>query len=248
MVHLAYYSAYAYPEKVNEQIRWRLTGTVDPERALQVFDLLATREKWDSPKNDTEEVYFSLVEPLTDLNIGKGNTKAMQGREGWTAHYRNMLSRALETPLPNVVDIEREVHYTMGGVDMLGYIDLVLEGENGLVIVDLKTEYNTPSEAELWLNDQIARYYVAIPEASDFWYYHLRSGKRLSVPRNDDLIQFLNSTDRLVAEVITDSSIPDKIKFMPRFSSNCAYCYYKRLCFGGDNDSTGISDQPESDD
>ncbi|API81817.1 RecB family exonuclease [Thermus phage G20c] len=233
IVHLSFYHAYGFPSPGPEGVHWTLTGGFDPRFALEVYDRLTGREKWDAPKDGHEELLFSLAPALTDLNIGKGRTKSMQGREGWTAHFRSMLERSLQQPLPAPLAIEQEVRYSMGGVEMLGYIDMVLEGSEGPVLLDLKTGYNAPSESELRLNDQIARYYVAVPEAKDFWLYHMRSGNIYKVPRNDRLIDFLTQTDRLVYDLI-HSDIPEEVKFAPRFGEHCAYCPFQSRCFGGE--------------
>jgi CRISPR/Cas system-associated exonuclease Cas4 (RecB family) len=233
LVHTAFYHAYAYPYADEGKVKWVLTGGFDPDQALAVYDRLTAREKWDTPKDSHEELLFSIAPALTDLSIGKGRTKAMTGREGWTAHFRDMLSRALEKPVESLAAIEHEVRYSMGGVEMLGYIDLVIEGEDGLILADLKTGYNAPSESELHLNDQIARYYVAMPEAKNFWLWHMRSGNIYEVPRNDKLISFLTRTDRLVYDLI-HADVPDEVKFAPRFGEHCTYCPFQSQCFGGE--------------
>lgn len=232
IVHLSFYRAYADPVGAPGQVSWRLRGELRPELALRTFDLLVERQEGDAPQDETEALLFSLAEPTDGFRLEKGRTKRMQGRDGWVTHYRAMLAAALENPLDpeRVLAIELPVRYEMGGVDMLGYIDLVYQGEEGPVLVDLKTQYNRPSQAELEWNDQVARYYKALPEAVDFWLYHLRSGERFSIPRNDAFIRLLERTDREVAEILA-SDLPDPIKFPRRLGEQCHYCPYRQACW-----------------
>ena len=227
IVHAAFYTAYAVP-KANGQ--WEVTGEFDPAWALTVYDRLTSRNDGDTPADNVDEVLFSQLPTLTNLNIGKGRTKAMAGREGWTAHFRNMLSNALNAPLPNPIAIEQRVEYRMGGTAMLGFIDMILlDEEVGKVLVDLKTGYNAPTEAELRLNDQVARYYKAIPDANEFWLYHMRSGKLYAVERNEKLISFLSKEDSRIATLVNSEADVDT-KFPRRFGEQCAYCPFSNRC------------------
>ena len=244
ITHLSFYHAYAFPKRTEDGVVWEPTGEFSPKLALEVFDLLTGRDSDHTPLDDHQELLFSMVEPLDTLTFPKGRTKAMEGREGWTAHYRTMLEKAFEKPLDarRVLAVEKRVEYRMGGVDFLGYVDMLYTSDKGLTIIDLKTEYNKPSK-QLYFNDQVARYYWAIPEAKTFWYYHLRSGTVFEVPRNDALIEALHNLDAQVADILSREDLPNHIRFPKRFGEHCIYCPYRKECWNGAiEDSTHLND------
>lgn len=239
ITHLAFYHAYAYPTMEGSQVVWTPTGEFSPKLALEVYDRLVQRRAEDAPSNPHEELLFSLAEPTDRFPLNRGPTKQLQSRDGWVAHYRNMLYRAFEDPLEpeRIHAVEKQIEYQMADVDFLGYIDLVYEDQDGLVLIDLKTEYAKPSKNELTYNDQVARYYKAVPEAKAFWYYHLRSGEKFVVKRNDSFIRTLEAMDRQVASILTDDRLPDRIKYPPRFGDHCFYCTFKELCWSAETPS-----------
>ena len=120
--------------------------------------------------------------------------------------------------------------YALGGVEMLGYIDLVLRKPNGgLVFVDLKTGSKAPMDRELACEDQMQAYYETAYEdrkPDEVWYSHMKSGTILPVPRSEHFIAALHETAPLVMAAIEQGVFPK------RLGTDCATCSRKKSCLG----------------
>lgn len=167
VVHAAFQLAYAQPlagavsSSGRVKTDWNVdnAGTIDD--SLELFDMLWSGQRTeDDPlvgPNRAQRAYDVMVsdpqmQPPPLSHFAKGNTKALgkgqrlSGRElkeAWGEHFRKMLLGSLEQGLAYPVkEVEREVHYHLGGVPMIGYIDLVLEDPlGGEVYVDLKSGF-----------------------------------------------------------------------------------------------------------
>lgn len=177
--------------------------------------------------------HFPKLSPTVGIpsNFKKGQLKALKDdnpvrlKQNWGTYFYEMLYDALQEEFQwEVVAIEREIHYQLGGEDTIGYVDLVLDGPGGDIYVDLKTGYNKPSKGELFLDEQIAAYYSTNP--NDFWYYHMRSGELFSVERNEAAVGLLNDVARDTARGIRMGYYPKRFT-----KDGCAYCSMRKACF-----------------
>lgn len=253
LVQSAYYMAYGFPslaadaETGHLALTWNVRGSFEPDLALAMFDVLWWRSAEDpASARDTDElpagqelVFDMLADHLEHVSdFATGMTKALRAeaqeelRFAWHSHYRAMLAQALATPLRYPVkEIERKVPFVLGGRPMVTNVDLVLDSStrlfpNGEIGVHLATRYQAPTDDELYLDDQVAAHYAA-GDFSDFWIYHLRSGKVFDVDRNDRLIR---SLDEMAAE---DTASIEAGVFPKRFNNRrCARCPYLQTCHG----------------
>lgn len=236
IVHSAYYYAHANPVLVEQegrhnQVKWELTGAFDPARARAMFWTLWNRDDT-GLQGEEHEHYLALIDdlpPWREVNFTKGLTKALKAesqaerRAGWGEHYAAMLDEALSVPLPGkLVEIERAVDYEVGGVSMLGYIDLVVELEDGTEgFLDLKSSWNKPAEDKLPYDLQQQLYFLS--GASRIWLWYMRHGL-FEVPRNFTFIDALTRSVPMTAEAI-------KVGFFrPRCDSECAGCEFLHAC------------------
>lgn len=241
LVHDSFYMAYGRPveliDKGNfKKVRWEVTGEFHPEYALAMFDALW----WGDPGRLGEHAnvltpYYEMLAQTTPPpeNFVTGQKKALKAssqealRAAWCEHYREMLEGGVAQPfdLP-VKEIERELTYTLGEHEAVGYADIVLENPNtgGEIYVDLKSGYNKPNEQELFFDEQMMSYYQTGPE--DIWYYHLRSGELIAVDENVPL-------QRMIAEVANQTAVAiDSGYFPKRFSKDCVRCPFRVECIG----------------
>lgn len=239
--------------------QWFVHGKFEPEMAKAVFDLfwaqaakgslfegllrhVKNKDFHEGPLRDELETYFHALKgemPIVN-NFCAGQLKALgkgqkltqtQLKDGWGAYYREMLELITEKPLPlPVKEIEREVVWKQGDVDMLGYIDIVLDAGGGAEEgYDLKSAFNKPSDKELVLEDQMLGYYEASEyhgvNMQAFYFWHLRSDTKYLVKDNAKTRALLRASAQHVSNKIQAED------WSPRFDKeNCSYCTYLNDC------------------
>lgn len=242
---------------------WYVTGRFDAHMAMAIFDLFWNRRKktetfdellahvtddrYSEPslREQLEQFFLALQGEMPIVNnfragqlvaLGKGkNFNQAELHAGWGKYYRDMLAGIVAKPLPYPVkEIEREVFWKQGDVNMVGYLDIVMDasskyGPDAEIGTDLKTAYNKPSEKELVIEDQMLGYYDASEKnGSDmrsFSYWHLRSNTMYPVKDDPDLRALLNHTATQVGNKIHEGD------WTPRFDKeNCAMCTYLKQC------------------
>ena len=195
---------------------------VGPSRAQAAFDVLALEEQLTPP--DVNDFAKGQLKALKDPNPAKR-------REAYREYFRNMLTASLETGLAyEVVALEHEVRYEMGGVEELGYIDIIMRRpDGGLVFADLKTGSRLPMDRELMFDDQMNQYHETRYEGrkpDEVWYVHMKSGTIMQAPRNERFIQALHETVPLVMEQIQEG------RFTKKLGPDCAACSRRQSCMG----------------
>ena len=241
------------------KLEWQVSGDFDPHSATRLFEALWWREAVTDPEdkaqviaaeeqeyktleslpNNLHQAYLLLADDLQDVNnFVPGIKKSLKGRgqkelrAGWFEHFKEMLDNSLKHPLPHPVkSIERAVRFVLGGVDMLAYLDLVLDGElrHGLdeeIGIDLKTGYNKPSADELYFDDQIQTYRMATGVA-DYWLFHMKSGEIFSIDNNSKLIQSLDEMAEQDALAIASNYFPKRYDMKV-----CSRCVFRQHCHG----------------
>lgn len=252
ILHASYYSAYATPylemdEHGRTKVKWTVHGDFVPAIAYQVFEALWDRE----PNNPlkTEEIFDKLGQRSVEAqntfavladnvnhvqNFSRGKRKALQVtdqaalKDAWGEYYHDVLDKAIHTPLPAPIqEIERHVTYDMGGVTMIGYLDIVLNSGSGELIIDLKSGEDKPNTNELSFDDQMQSYYTTSPNIEQIYLLHMRSGELLKVPRNDKLIESLQEVAAQDALAISEGYFPKRFD-----KAVCSRCPYRKICHG----------------
>jgi CRISPR/Cas system-associated exonuclease Cas4 (RecB family) len=241
------------------KIGWRVTGEFAPQKASALFTALWNRvpvrpgssdETRQKAEQAERQILSELPAPLhaayallaDDVpyveNFAPGSVKALKGEKqhelkaGWGEHFKKMLEASLEQPFSYPVrEIEREVNFYLGGVEMKAYIDIVLDaskeyGDGAEVHIDLKSGYSKPNEEELYFDDQIQTYYLA-GNPREFWLYHMRSGELFAIDRNQPLIDSLNGMAAQDAISIENEFFPKRFD-----KSECSRCAYRKICHG----------------
>lgn len=241
------------------KLRWEVSGDFSPKNAIAMLEALWWREPV-RDHNDEEEIeraeakeeeileklpehlhqsYLLLADDNPEVtNFVPGMKKALKGnsqkslREGWFGHFKEMLVSAVQQPLPYPVkEIEREVRGTIGGINMLAYLDLVLDGAlrfgpDSEIGIDLKSGYNKPSTDELFMDDQIQTY-RKLTGVDDFWLFHMRSGEMFSVDYNEKLVESLE----VMAE---EDALAIEMGYFPKRydKQTCNRCAFRKHCHG----------------
>lgn len=256
LLHAAFQLAYGEPVQDptltgRNKTRWDVDNAGTIEDSMELFEMLWEGERSeDDPlvgPSRAQRAYDALSsdDQLTppDLNqfangqtvgLGKSgkNGRLPRGeiRDNWKVHYGTMLQKSLEVGLMyDVTEIEREAHYEMGGVPMIGYIDLVMRHPSGAeVYADLKSGWNLPQDKELALDDQMASYYRAAgpggEEPGAIWYFHMKTQSIVEIARNEPLIAALEETAPVIAQKVADGD------FVRRISKDCASCSRLKSC------------------
>lgn len=236
VVHAALESIYGVPvfDAGQRRPRWELADVAKLGVANEVFDSLWHHDPSYANDDRAQEVYSALNKELSTppaSNFAYGQLKAtksknhLERRDGWRVQYSAMVGQAalLGYKYP-VIDVERRVDYNVGGVPLLGYIDLVLKGPEGEIFVDLKSG-RKPSDRELEWDDQIALYYLA-GQPSSFWYHSLKAAAIYEVARNDELCRALELNTPEIMRQIQARNFPR------RLSGDCAICDLRLTCMG----------------
>lgn len=238
---------------------WFVHDQFEPEMSLALFDMFWHRQRADQPfdqliqyaqvgKLDITKLerYFNALSTempvLNDYPFRPGQLKALgkgqklsqkELRKGWGEYFRAMLTGVTEKPLPHPVkEIEREIIWNQNGVEMIGYIDIVMEKSPGVEIgIDLKTGATKPSEKWLAIEDQMLSYYTASEltnpdvKMAEFYYWHLKSGEMYLVKDNKKAREFLKHAAVHVSNKIAAQD------WSPRFDKeNCSMCTYWSEC------------------
>lgn len=235
LVHSCYYFAHADPTKIpgSWRMTWALTGRVDRNRALAMYDSLWAGEISPNLSSADYPHFMTLMsdqKPWSEVEFRKGKIVALKVegqsalKAAWGAHFRSILAAALELPLPGkLTEIEREVKYHLGTVEMLGFIDLVVKLPNGLEgAIDLKTTHDKPGGNALEWNVQQTMYYLT--GFSQLWLWHLRSNELLEIPKNQWLTEALQEGAESMHDAIEAGL------FIPRFDEECAFCDVRKHC------------------
>lgn len=238
LVHTCYYYAWGNPTKGEGwRMNWNLTGEFQRERALAMYDTLWAGEI-QGGLSGQELAHAVLLlkdqKPWSQIKFRPGQLKHLKVegqaalKDAWGAHFRTILADCLATPLPAPIkEIEREVRYSLGGVEMLGFIDLVLQNPDGTEdAIDLKTTHGKPSETDLTWNEQMNTYYLE--GFSTIYLWHLRSTELLPVPRNLWLMGAMQESAPVVMDAIEAGL------FLPRHDAECAYCDVRKWCREGE--------------
>lgn len=251
VVHAAFMLAYGTPVDDAGTGSWRTQWKVDNdgsiEDALELFDML-----WDGGIISTgvedvvglsraQRAYQVLsadkqLTPPPANQFAFGTLKPMKNpnnterKAAWRGYFREMLEASLEQGLPYpVVALEQEAVFKQGDTDMLGFLDITMEKPNGRkVYVDLKTGSRKPTDNELAFDDQMQTYYTVEDSngypPDEVWYFHMKSGDNLRVPKNPLMIK---------AQAVTTPVIMEKIKegdFVRNISADCLRCSRRSSC------------------
>ncbi|GAA5500436.1 hypothetical protein Dxin01_00157 [Deinococcus xinjiangensis] len=250
VVHNAFMLAYGKPYQKPGEKRtcWEVDNAGDLQDALDLFDML-----WDGEMKVTgleDDLGFSRAQaafevlksdpqlaPVPANKFAYGRLKALKApnheerRAAHKEYFKTMLEHSLRMGLAYpVVALEQEVKYELGGVPMLGYIDIVLKDEHGqLIYVDLKTGSTCPSDKDLAFDDQMNAYYTCEIEdqlPSEVWYHHMKSGTIMVTPKNLPMIEAMHETAPKVMQQIQEG------RFVKNISKDCASCSRRLACMG----------------
>lgn len=236
ILHNCYYYARANPvmKEGDWRVSWELTGSFSPERAMNMFWAM-----WNDDitglQGDELDHYMLLIKdrtPWERVRFGKGLTKALKAdsqaalRSAWGTAYSEQLRDSLALTLPGeIVEFEREINYQLGGIEMLGFADIILRREDGTEhYVDIKTGWNAPSPQKLAWDVQQNCYYLDGP--SEISILHFRTATLYSVARNVALLEGLNRSAPAVADAIEAGF------FVPNPGEQCGSCEFRLACLG----------------
>lgn len=149
------------------------------------------------------------------------------------------IKRHLGKPSPLLVEFEFTVPF--GEHYLHGVIDRIDEGNEGLVVVDLKSEKTKPSKAELDMDLQFTVYTFAVSRLFGLpvercVHYHLRTNEELVTYRDLGRCQLvLSEVTKFVVQNIQSGF------FHPNRGIQCRWCPFSFLC---EQDPTWISQSP----
>lgn len=164
-----------------------------------------------------EEVYFAPTHPTCDQYLLLGGD-ILERFYDYYAHR----------PPPLLVELAFEVPF--GDGSLLGFVDRVDEGPNGLVVVDYKSGKRKPTPAEAAHDLQLTVYALAVretlgQEVERVEFHCLRDGSSLASTRDESALSCLLGNVRTTAEKTMERG-----EFLPRSGYWCNWCDYRELC------------------
>lgn len=167
---------------------------------------LTDEEKWKTLAWNLVKTGYAL---LSDVILGMDNIRTVQ----------------LEVPLS----------FVRYGANFVGYIDILVETDDGIAFFDLKTSRRAitqpDKDIQFYLYRVGLRDQFGLPYHPPGYYVHLRSGRLYPANSIDtDIFDMMdNEISSLISEILSN-------RFEPNLGSPlCPYCEYRGFCFAGGN-------------
>lgn len=151
--------------------------------------------------------------------------------EGYEALGFQMLSAfhrdyAMKPP-PLAVELAFDI--SIGGQNLVGFVDRVDEGEQGVVVVDYKSGQKKPSPNEAANDVQLTISALAVRQTlglavESVEYRFLRDGRHIQTNREESAFDWLGEA------LIFAEDMRERGKFLPRPGFWCRFCDYRELC------------------
>ncbi len=245
LVHTAIYTSIADPSEGRKSLSIRDTG-VDTVKPLERFERL-----WDGTPEDAIDAL--LMKEVGEKPVGKFATGALKSlgqnvddpsqkllEKGWRTEARKMVKNGIKTlsGIHTISELEKKLFWNIMGRRFIGFVDVLGKDKDGkLEFYDFKTSFKKPSQAAVDDDFQFFAYSLDIKDKLKLDYYpvgnfvHLRSGTNVPFDLNTN-----DKFPKMIGQLKnTFSNMEDNLFFADYGSPLCAYCDYRHICYGEEN-------------
>lgn len=165
------------------------------------------------------------------------STDNEQLEDSWREHANTMMLNGVDMIADvNIVELEREVRFTLMGKNFLGFIDILAKDKDGkLCFYDLKTSWDKPTAGKLSKDLQFILYSAALKQLHNLDYYpkgywcHLKTKEFVEFEMTTEIRRDSSHKLQKLFDMIGNN---DFIKATHLKTSLCPYCEYFTHCYG----------------
>lgn len=245
LVHSIIYTSVANPVEGRKSLTMRDDG-IDTTTPLERFERV-----WDEQPEDAIDAL--IIGEIGEKPVGKFATGALKSlgqnvdspdqellEKGWRIEARKMVENGIKVlaGLHTISDLEKKLFWNTMGRRFIGFIDVLEKTEdNKIAFYDFKTSFKRPSQAAVDDDFQFFAYSLALKDKLKLDYYpvgnfvHLRSGSVIpfDLEKNGKFPKMIGQLKS------TFNNIEDNLFFADYGSPLCAYCDYRHICYGEEN-------------
>jgi len=246
LVHNIIYTSVADIQEGMKSMKLRDNKEIDEDSPIFRLERI-----WDEQPEDPIDEF--IMKDIGEKPVGNFATAALKSlgqdvenptqeylEKGWKAEAKKMVSNGIDVlkNINTISDLEKKLFWTILKRRFIGFIDVLGKDENGKIeFYDFKTSFRKPSQNTVDEDFQFFAYSLALKDKLNLDYYpvgnyvHLRSGSVIPFDLEKN-----GMFPKMIGQLRSSfENLEDDLFFDDYNGPLCAYCDFRYICYGEDN-------------